>query len=153
MLRSDCITASLREPQPHYKLSRPGTVQYANLYCGGESLDTVEKYQRYVITSCTKGVEPVVVDRGRGATLIDTEGRTYIDCFAGISVVNAGHCNEQINAAAKAQIDRLVHANVYSYYLHPRLTWRRSSRSSFPTRSKRPSSATAAPRPSRARSR
>jgi 4-aminobutyrate aminotransferase/(S)-3-amino-2-methylpropionate transaminase len=82
-------------------------------------MDTVEKYERYVITSCVKGIEPVVVDRGRGATLTDTNGQTYIDCFAGISVVNAGHCNEQINAAAKAQIDRLVHANVYSYYLTP----------------------------------
>ncbi len=82
-------------------------------------MDTVEKYQRYVITSCTKGVEPVVIDRGRGATLTDVQGRSYVDCFAGISVVNAGHCNEQINSAAKAQIDRLIHANVYSYYLTP----------------------------------
>lgn len=82
-------------------------------------MDAVQKYQRYVITSCTKGVEPVVVDRASGATITDVDGRSYIDCFAGISVVNAGHCNEQVNAAAKAQIDKLIHANVYSYYLQP----------------------------------
>ncbi len=82
-------------------------------------MDTVEKYQRYVITSFAKGIEPVVVDHGRGATLYDVAGRAYIDCFAGISVVNAGHGNEQVNAAAKAQIDRLIHANTYSYYIGP----------------------------------
>jgi 4-aminobutyrate aminotransferase/(S)-3-amino-2-methylpropionate transaminase len=82
-------------------------------------LDTVEKYERYVITNCTKGIEPVVVDHARGAVITDIEGKSYIDCFAGISVVNAGHCNEQVNAAAKAQIDKLIHANVYSYYLQP----------------------------------
>ena len=82
-------------------------------------MDTVEKYSRYVITSCTKGVEPVVVDHALGATITDTSGKSYLDCFAGISVVNAGHCNERVNAAAKAQIDRLIHANVYSYYLTP----------------------------------
>ena len=82
-------------------------------------MDTIEKYRRYVITSCTKGVEPVVVDHAHGATITDIVGKTYLDCFAGISVVNAGHCNEQVNAAAKAQIDRLIHANVYSYYLTP----------------------------------
>jgi 4-aminobutyrate aminotransferase / (S)-3-amino-2-methylpropionate transaminase / 5-aminovalerate transaminase len=80
-------------------------------------MDTVEKYRRYVITSCVKGIEPVVVDRAHGATVTDVSGKDYLDCFAGISVVNAGHCNERINAAAKAQIDKLVHANVYSYYL------------------------------------
>jgi 4-aminobutyrate aminotransferase / (S)-3-amino-2-methylpropionate transaminase / 5-aminovalerate transaminase len=82
-------------------------------------LDTVEKYKQYVITSCTKGVEPVVIAHGRGATVVDVEGKSYLDCYAGISVVNAGHCNEQVNAAARAQMERLIHANVYSYYLIP----------------------------------
>ena len=80
-------------------------------------MDTVGKYRDHVITSFTKGIEPVVIDHGRGARLFDTEGRSYIDGFAGISVVNAGHCNEQVNAAARVQMDRLVHANAYSYYI------------------------------------
>ncbi len=82
-------------------------------------MDTVGKYNKYVITSCVKGLEPVVVARGEGATLTDVAGRTFIDCFAGISVVNAGHCNPEINAAAKAQIDQLIHSNIYTYYLSP----------------------------------
>ncbi len=82
-------------------------------------MDTVEKYHRYIITSCVKGIEPVVIAHARGATIVDTQGRSYLDCFAGISVVNSGHCNEQVNAAAKAQIDQLIHGNVYSYYLTP----------------------------------
>lgn len=98
-------------------------------------MDTIEKYRRYVITSCTKGVEPVVVDHAHGATITDIVGKTYLDCFAGISVVNAGHCNEQVNAAAKAQIDRPIWPKSWRRYC--RIPWRR------------PSSATAAPKPSR----
>jgi 4-aminobutyrate aminotransferase-like enzyme len=34
----------------------------------------------------------------------DVTGCDYIDCFAGIPVVNAGHCNPQVIGAAKAQM-------------------------------------------------
>ena len=71
--------------------------------------DTIRKYQDYVITSFVKAVQPIVVESASGATIRDVSGREFIDCFAGISVVNAGHCNPIINAAAKAQMDKLVH--------------------------------------------
>ncbi len=81
--------------------------------------DTVRKYQDYVITSFVKAVQPVVIESASGATIRDVSGREFIDCFAGISVVNAGHCNPKINAAAKAQIDKLVHCASYIYYSQP----------------------------------
>jgi 4-aminobutyrate aminotransferase/(S)-3-amino-2-methylpropionate transaminase len=66
-----------------------------------------------------KSVAPIVVERASGAVVTDTEGRQYIDCFAGISVVNAGHCNPEVLAAAKAQMDKLVHCSSYLYYVRP----------------------------------
>ena len=81
--------------------------------------DTVRKYQDYVITSFVKAVQPVVVESASGATIRDVSGREYIDCFAGISVVNAGHCHPKINAAVKAQVDKLVHCASYIYYSQP----------------------------------
>jgi len=84
-----------------------------------ESFDVVEAYYRYVITSCVSKVEPVVVSSGSGATITDVNGRQYVDCFSGISVVNVGHCNPKVVEAAKKQLDRLIHACAYVYYLEP----------------------------------
>lgn len=82
-------------------------------------MDTVEKYKKYVNTSMVAKVEPVVIGKASGATVTDTQGKTYIDCFSGIAVVNAGHCNEKVNEAAKAQMDKLVHCCSYVYYSQP----------------------------------
>jgi len=77
---------------------------------------TVQQYRDHVITSFVKSVQPVVVDSAQGCIIRDVSGREYLDCFAGISVVNAGHCNPKIIAAAKAQMDKLVHCASYIYY-------------------------------------
>ena len=76
-----------------------------------------EQYRDYVMTGFVKRVEPVVADHGDGALLYDADGTEYVDCFAGISVTNAGHGNQKIIAAAKAQADKLVHACSYVYHV------------------------------------
>lgn len=81
--------------------------------------DTVAKYRKYVITSSVKKIEPITVVEGRDATLKDSKGREYIDAFAGISVVNSGHCNPDVIEAARQQMEKLVHACGYLYYLQP----------------------------------
>src|SRR3712207_6291950 len=80
--------------------------------------DTMEKYREYVIANCAK-VQPIVVAKARGALVTDDAGRDYVDCFAGISVVNAGHCNPEVIAAAKEQMDRLIHCCSYVYHVEP----------------------------------
>ncbi len=80
-------------------------------------MDTREKYARYVNTSFVKAIEPVVVERAAGAEIFGADGQTYLDCFAGIAVVNAGHVHPRVAEAAKAQIDRLIHAASYIYYV------------------------------------
>jgi 4-aminobutyrate aminotransferase len=82
-------------------------------------MNTVEKYEKYVNTSMVEKVQPVVISRAKGATITDTEGKDYIDCFSGIAVINAGHCNEQVVEAAKVQIDKLIHCCSYVYYSQP----------------------------------
>jgi 4-aminobutyrate aminotransferase len=80
-------------------------------------MDTVEKYQRYVTTSFVASIEPVVFDHAHGATVVTTDGKEYIDCFAGIAVSNAGHRHPKVIEAAKAQMDKLVHAGTYIYHV------------------------------------
>ncbi len=78
--------------------------------------DTIQQYKDYVITSFMKSVQPVIVESAEGCIIRDASGKEYLDCFAGISVVNAGHCNPKVIAAAKAQMDKLVHCASYIYY-------------------------------------
>jgi 4-aminobutyrate aminotransferase / (S)-3-amino-2-methylpropionate transaminase / 5-aminovalerate transaminase len=81
--------------------------------------DTIQKYKDYVMTGFVKSVVPLVVDHASGALVTDVNGREYIDCFAGISVVNAGHNNPAVVAAAKAQMDKLIHCGSYIYHAQP----------------------------------
>jgi 4-aminobutyrate aminotransferase/(S)-3-amino-2-methylpropionate transaminase len=81
--------------------------------------DTIEKYKDYVMTGFVKSVAPIVVDHASGATITDINGREYLDCFAGISVVNAGHVNPHVAEAAKKQIDKLIHCSSYLYHVQP----------------------------------
>ncbi|HSB05234.1 MAG TPA: aspartate aminotransferase family protein [Thermodesulfobacteriota bacterium] len=82
-------------------------------------MNTIEKYKKYVNTSMLARVEPVVISKAKGAVVTDADGKNYIDCFAGIAVVNAGHCNEKVIEAAKAQMDKLIHCCSYVYYAQP----------------------------------
>lgn len=60
-----------------------------------------------------------MVERALGAVVTDSEGRDYIDCFAGIAVVNAGHNNPEVMAAAREQMEKLVHCCSYVYHVTP----------------------------------
>ena len=48
-------------------------------------------------------------EAGRGATLRDVDGNTYIDFLAGVSVLNVGHSNPYVVEAVKRQLEKLVH--------------------------------------------
>jgi len=56
----------------------------------------------------------MVLEKGKGAYLYDTDGKEYLDFAAGIAVYALGYGNEKLNAALKDQIDQLVHtSNLY----------------------------------------
>ena len=82
-------------------------------------MDTKEKYKQYVNTAFMPAVEPVVIERAEGTIYLAEDKKRYLDCFSGISVTNAGHLNHEIIAAAKDQMDKLVHCNSYTYYVKP----------------------------------
>ncbi len=82
-------------------------------------MSTKDKYKQFVNTAFVGAVEPVVIENAEGANYFDEDGTKYLDCFAGISVVNSGHGNEMVNNAAKEQIDKLVHCCSYVYHAKP----------------------------------
>lgn len=57
---------------------------------------------------------PVVLDKGEGVYLYDTDGKKYLDFAAGIAVMAFGYGNKEYNDALKQQVDRLTHtSNLY----------------------------------------
>ncbi len=52
---------------------------------------------------------PVLISKGNGATLYDSDGKEYIDLFAGVCTILSGHCNPKITNALKRQLDLLMH--------------------------------------------
>ncbi|MCC6420802.1 MAG: aspartate aminotransferase family protein [Gemmataceae bacterium] len=78
-------------------------------------MDTREQYAQFLLPVVAQGVEPLVVVSARGRTVTADDGKTYLDCFSGISVVNAGHNHPRVLAAAREQMERLVHCCSYVY--------------------------------------
>lgn len=55
---------------------------------------------------------PPQIVRGEMQYLFDSEGKKYLDFFAGVSVVNCGHCNPEILNATIDQMKTLQHTSI-----------------------------------------
>ena len=55
--------------------------------------------------------EPLVLTEGKGLRVRDAEGREFLDFFGGILTISIGHADDRVNAAIKAQVDRLCHVS------------------------------------------
>jgi len=53
---------------------------------------------------------PLTIQSGSGATIMDVDGRSYIDFAGGIGVLNAGHCPKPVVDAVVRQSKQLLHA-------------------------------------------
>lgn len=62
--------------------------------------------------------QPVAFVRGEGAALFDADGRRYVDCMAGISMSNVGHCHPKVVQAITEQAGRLINTSNL-YYTEP----------------------------------
>ncbi len=60
----------------------------------------------------------VVLERGEGVYLFDTDDNKYLDFAAGIAVMALGYGNEEYNNALKEQIDKIIHTSNL-YYTRP----------------------------------
>ena len=73
--------------------------------------------------------QPVAFVRGEGAGLFDAEGRRYVDCMAGISMNNVGHCHPAVVRAIAEQAATLINVSNL-YYTEPMIAlaeWIRDS--------------------------
>ena len=61
----------------------------------------------------------LVLERGQGARLWDTQGREFIDLAAGIAVCSLGHNHPALKAALLEQADKLWHTSNMFYSAPP----------------------------------
>lgn len=82
-------------------------------YLGPQGI--LEKKKKYIMPCLGHFYkEPRQFVKGSMQYLYDSEGRKYLDCFAGVSVINCGHCNPEITEKICAQVETLQHVcNIY----------------------------------------
>lgn len=74
--------------------------------------ELLEKDKMYIAQTYSR--LPVAMERGKGCLVWDKEGREYLDCIAGVGVLNLGHSHPRIVRAIERQAERLVHtSNLY----------------------------------------
>ena len=82
------------------------------------STEIVERERAAIMQ--TYGRQPVHFVRGEGAHLFDAAGRRYVDCMAGISMINVGHCHPAVVEAIREQAGTLINTSNL-YYTEPQI--------------------------------
>ena len=82
-------------------------------YIGAQGV--LEKKKKYIMPCLGHFYSnPPEFVRGQMQYLFDSEGKKYLDMYAGVSVINCGHCNPAITEKMIAQIKQLQHVcNIY----------------------------------------
>src|SRR5579883_2844385 len=57
-------------------------------------------------------LEPLIVERGEGCYLIDTEGRRYLDGVSSLWANVHGHHHPRITAAIQQQAEQIAHSTM-----------------------------------------
>jgi 4-aminobutyrate aminotransferase / (S)-3-amino-2-methylpropionate transaminase / 5-aminovalerate transaminase len=81
---------------------------------------------------------PVVIEEGRGSTLTDVDGNTFIDFTGGVGCLNVGHSHPKLVEAAQEQLTRFSHTDftIVPYEVYVTLAERLIALSPFTGRAK-----------------
>ena len=86
------------------------TIELRTAIPGPRSQEILERKQR-VIANAKSIVLPIVAQEGRGATLTDVDGNTFIDFTGGVGCLNTGHAHPRVVEAATEQLARFAHTD------------------------------------------
>lgn len=74
-----------------------------------------DNYQKYILSTYTR--TPIIFVKGKGMTMVDIDGKKYLDFFPGWGVSNLGHCHPKVMAGVRDQIGKLIH--IPNNFYHP----------------------------------
>src|SRR5438067_12262919 len=86
------------------------TIELRTEIPGPRSREILERNERVVAEPLSIFL-PVVVEEGRGATVTDVDGNTFIDFTGGVGCLNVGHSHPHVVAAAQEQMARFSHTD------------------------------------------
>ncbi len=68
---------------------------------------------------------PLLIEKGKGSYVWDSDGRRYLDFAQGIAVNALGHCHDALVHAIKKQAEQLIHvSNLFYHEMQARLAQR-----------------------------
>jgi len=73
-----------------------------------------KKYLWHPFTQMKDWVDgtPLVIERGEGSYLIDSDGKRYLDGVSSLWVTVHGHCRQELNRAINEQVAKLAHSTL-----------------------------------------
>ena len=86
------------------------TIELKTAIPGPRSREILER-KAQVVADPLSVFLPVVIEEGRGATLTDVDGNTFIDFTGGVGCLNVGHSNPRVVQAAQEQLERFSHTD------------------------------------------
>ncbi len=81
-------------------------------------MDFVNLEKKYFIGTYKR--IPMLIERGEGVYLFDSEGKKYLDFLSGIAVMALGYGHPKVIDAITKQVKRYIHLSNY-YYMEPQL--------------------------------
>lgn len=80
--------------------------------------DIIADSHKYLMNTYSR--QPLVLVKGRGMKVYDSDGREYLDFVAGVAVNNLGHCHPRVVVAIQKQAQRLIHVSNH-YHNEPQI--------------------------------
>src|SRR3954447_19660971 len=77
---------------------------------GPRSREILERKERVVANPLSVYL-PIVVAEGRGSTLTDVDGNTFLDFAGGVGCLNVGHAHPRVVEAVQEQAARFLHTD------------------------------------------
>jgi 4-aminobutyrate aminotransferase / (S)-3-amino-2-methylpropionate transaminase / 5-aminovalerate transaminase len=86
------------------------TIELRTAIPGPRSKEILERKDK-VIADPLSIFLPVVIAEGRGATLTDVDGNTFLDFTGGVGCLNVGHSHPRLVEAAQEQLTKFAHTD------------------------------------------
>jgi len=80
--------------------------------------DIIKDAQSFLMNTYSR--QPLVLVKGRGTKVYDSDGREYLDFVAGVAVNNLGHCHPRVVVALQKQAQRLMHVSNH-FHIEPQV--------------------------------
>ncbi|MBN2423106.1 aspartate aminotransferase family protein [Candidatus Woesearchaeota archaeon] len=74
--------------------------------------EITDKEKKYLMHTYSR---EIVLEKGKGCYVFDSEGKKYLDLISGIGCTTVGHCNEKVNEAISEAADKLINPSNLFY--------------------------------------